>query len=112
MSHEPENTASAIATTMATKMATASSATLVMEIISQFVYKFLIISLVFQCSGKFFEVFRPVWTSLDLFGYVRMRLDASGCVWVRLEIFKKIDPKRSENGPDWSGNSKKMGGYR
>ena len=38
-----------------------------------------------------------------------MHSDASGCVRVRLEIFKKIDPKRSENGPDWSETVQKKG---
>ena len=76
----------------------------------------------FEVFRKFFEVFAsflkfsgqfgPVWTCLDLFGCVRMHSDASGCVRVRLEIFKKIDrndPKTVRIDPK---QSQKQGGYR
>ena len=43
--------------------------------------------IVFASFSTFSDVSRPVWTCLDLFGFVSMHLDASGCIRMRSDAF-------------------------
>ena len=51
----------------------------------------------FASFRKFFEVFGVAGTCPDLFGCVRMGLDASGCVRKRSDAFGNFLENRSKN---------------
>ena len=44
----------------------------------------------FPCFLKFFEVFVGFWTCRDLFGPIRIRSDASGCIRMLSEVFGRL----------------------